>query len=102
MKYSVKCLECKSKRQVNIVTSEGRELIDWLDNNPNPEAVRIISGRKRFDGNFGWQCICGNNDIMTKQEQSYITNKQSPSPNDVASLVKNLLPQKPQFEMRAI
>lgn len=102
MKYSVKCLKCKSKRQVVIVTSEGRELIDWLENNPDPQVAKIVSGRKRFDNNWGWQCICGNNDILTDQENSYISDKQNPSPTDVAELIKNLEPQKPRFEMERV
>lgn len=95
-------MNCKSKRQVNIITSEGRELIDWLDNNPDPQVVRIVSGRKRLDDNWGWQCICGNDDIMTDQENSYLTNKQEPSPIDLAELIKNLSPQKPKFAMERV
>ena len=48
--YIVKCKKCKAERKISIVESEGKELIDWLDNNPSADKVKIISGRKRFDG----------------------------------------------------
>jgi len=99
MRYKITCLKCKSARKVGIVRTDGRELIDWLDNHPDPQVTKIISGRKRLDDKWGWSCICGNNDIMTDQESKYIENKQNPSPTDIANVVKNLKPQKPKFAM---
>lgn len=100
--YQVQCKKCKSARQVGIVEGSGHDLIDWLDNNPNPQVTKIISGRKRLDGNWGWQCVCGNNDLLTQQEVKEIKNKTDPDPVDISRVIKGLIPQKPQFEMRAV
>lgn len=102
MNYKVTCKNCKAQREIKIIKSDSREIIDWLDNNPDPNEVKIISGRKRFDNAWGWQCICGNDDISTKQERQYIRNPRSPHPQDVAELVKNLKIQKPKFVMETI
>lgn len=102
MMYIVKCKKCKAERKISIVGSEGKELIDWLDNNPSADKVKIISGRKRFDGQWGWCCICGNDDIMTEQEKNYIDNPQEPADSDILKIVNNLKGQKPLFEMRSI
>lgn len=99
--YTITCLSCKARRQIGIATVQGTEVIDWLDDNPDPEIARIISGRKRLDNNWGFSCICGNDDIMTKQEKAYIHNKQSPSPSDLTAVIKNLIPQKPKFRMES-
>lgn len=101
-RYKVTCLGCGASRTVGIVSSYSGDMIDWLDNNPDPQVVNIVSGRKRLDEKFGWQCICGNDDIMTDQENEFIQNKQSPSPTDVAELMRVLVPQEEKFEMRIV
>lgn len=101
-KYLVTCKECNAKRKIAIIKSDGRELIDWLDNNPNPQAVKIVSGRKRLDGNWGWSCICKNDDIMTDQEKNIIENYQEPSPQNIVDVINNLKTQKPKFNMEKI
>lgn len=63
-------------------------------------ADRIISGRYRLDEQWGWQCICGNNDIMTKQEIDEISNPQSPDPKEIFQIIKDLKPQPSQFIMQ--
>lgn len=100
----IRCSKCKADRKVGIVKGQGRELIDWLDNNPNPQAVKIVSGRRRLDGNWGWSCICGNDDIMTNQEKQYLEkeNPQEPSASNITKVVSNLIIEKPKFQMRSI
>lgn len=100
MKYKVTCLECESARDVVIVKSQGRPLIDWLDNNPDPEVTRIVSGRKRMDGQWGWQCICGNDDLMTDQERNYIKDWTNPEPREIDQIAKDLVAQRPRFKMK--
>lgn len=102
MTYKVTCKSCKANRKIGIVNSNGREIIDWLDNRPDSQDVSIISGRKRLDSEWGWECVCGNKDIMSDQENRMITNKQSPDPQEIAKVVKNLSIQKPKFIMEAV
>lgn len=101
-KYNIKCINCGAERTVGIIEGHTGQQIDWLDNNPSPEVVKIVSGRKRLDDNWGWQCICGNDDILTDQEKEISTDKQNPSPKDLATVIKNLIEQKPKFEMELV
>ena len=53
---------------------------------------KIASFRERIDGYYGWQCLCGNNSLMTVQERNEIADPTSPKPQEVADIVKNLAP----------
>lgn len=101
-RYKVICGSCRSVRQVGIIKGAMGEIIDWLDNLPDPQVVKIISGRKRMDNNFGWECVCGNNDLLTQQEIASIKNKSAPKPQELNQIMKNLKPQEPKFKMVAI
>lgn len=57
--------------------------------------------RTRFDNQLGWQCVCGNDDLHTKQELQVISNQASPTP-EINTIVKNLKVQKSKFEMVSI
>lgn len=48
---------------------------------------------------FGWQCMCGNNDLLSDQEQRVITDKANPDPMEIDQILKNLEPQKARFAM---
>lgn len=100
--YNIICLNCKAVRRVGIVKNSAGNFIDWLDNNPDIQKVKIYSGRKRLDSNWGWQCICGNDDIMTNQEIKFIENKQSPNPKDIKDVLDSLIIQEPKFAMEQI
>lgn len=88
--YKITCKDCEKSTPVGLVNGQS---ILW-NNGGN-----IISGRKRLDGEWGWQCMCGNNDILTKQEERQITNKQEPDKKEIEHILKNLKPDKPKFDM---
>lgn len=46
--------------------------------------------------------MCGNNDIMTDQEQRVITDKVNPNPEEINQILKNLEPQKAKFVMARV
>lgn len=48
---------------------------------------------------WGWQCFCGNNDILSNQENRVITDKVDPDPQEINQILKNLEPQKSKFVM---
>lgn len=98
-RYNVICKKCKSVRSVGIVKGAMSEIVDWLDNNPDPQVVKIVSARKRFDGEWGWQCVCGNDDMWTAQESKFIRNKVTPDPQQISDVIKNLKPVVPKFRM---
>lgn len=80
-KYSVTCLACKNSDAIVI---DGEQILWGTPKN-------IISGRHRLDRNWGWECMCGNNTILTKQEDEYITDKVNPNPKEIADIIKNLV-----------
>lgn len=92
--YKVTCLNCNN---FNIVPIADDRNVMWKT------ADRIISARYRLDGNWGFQCICGQNNLLTEQEDKYIENKQSPDPKQINEVIKNLIPDNRKlFEMRSV
>lgn len=90
MKYKVTCKKCK---QSDIIQIEQDTQILWGKN------TYIISGRKRLDMQWGWQCLCGNNDLLSIQEEREITDKANPDPIEINQIIKNLEPEKSKFVM---
>jgi len=97
--YKVICQQCKAEREIRIFDSANQQTIDWLEDRPGALQSKIVSGRKRLDGNWGFQCLCGNNDILTKQEDKMITNPASPQPEELSTIVNNLKVQAPKFAL---
>ena len=97
--YTITCKKCGASRDIRLFTSSQGEVIDWLDNNPDPNQVKIVSGRKRLDGLWGWECMCGNNDILTNQERRMMSNPAAPDPKTVIEISKNVKVQAPKFAM---
>lgn len=95
-RYKITCLDCGAERKVAIHKTPIGERIDWLDDSTDE---RIVSARPRLDSTWGFQCVCGNNDLMTAQEKQTIVNPANPRPQEINDIVKNLKQQKPRFEM---
>ena len=88
-RYQVECKKCSGKRTIDIHRTTLGETIDWLEDKQT-EPFTIISGRKRLDDYWGWECICGNNSILTAQERRTISNPASPKPQEINEVIKNL------------
>lgn len=90
--YQVTCKKCQGKSTVGIdskyaVSDKYLGLMPglmWMN------VGTIISGRFRMDGGLGWQCMCGNNTILTSQEKRHIANPAEPQPQEIAEIVKNI------------
>lgn len=92
-KLKITCSECGNSDHVAI--TEHNQII-W------GKSTFIISGRHRLDGNWGWQCLCGNNSLLTVQERTTIKNLQFPDPLDIEAVVTNLIPEpNTRFAMEA-
>lgn len=70
--YKVTCLRCEGSNKVTI-TSMGKNGQEYMidlntDHRKNPRDVHIISGRYRGDMRFGWECICGQDSRISRQE----------------------------------
>lgn len=92
--YKVTCLKCKNSNVVPI--ADDRSVV-WKN------ADRIISARYRLDNQWGFQCLCGQNSLLTKQENEFIDDKVNPDPVQIEKIIKNLKPDtRKLFEMRII
>lgn len=90
--FDVKCKSCKGQNRVGI--DEDNNSVNWISLDP------IISARFRFDRNWGWQCRCGANDLLTPEEDRFWQNKSvHPRQQELAEIMKNLKEYKPKFEM---
>lgn len=96
--YEITCLNCKATRKIKIVKTVAGSRIDWLESAENANHP-ILSARERLDGQWGFQCACGNNDLMTAQEKRNIANPQNPKAQEVNEIIENLKPDKPKFSM---
>ena len=93
VQYLVTCKQCKQSTKLGLINEQN---IIW-----DKVSGNIISGRKRLDGEWGFQCaMCGNNDIMTDQEKSGIKNLEDPDIQDIRNIVDNLQRQEPRFVMQ--
>lgn len=95
-RYKITCLDCGAEREIAIHKSPMGDRVDWLDDNPSE---KIISARQRLDSNWGFQCLCGANDIVTDQERQTFSNVAAPKPKEINEIVKNLIVQEPKFRM---
>lgn len=95
--YTVTCESCAGSSVVKISETFQGKIVEWL------KIDQIISARQRLDMNMGWQCFCGNNSLMTKQELKHITNKSQPEPQEIEDIKRNLIPEpNTGFVMEAI
>ena len=90
----VTCHDCQSSRVVSLTTSVFVTTIDWQEDG---QSHNIISFRHRLDGNLGWQCRCGNNDLLTPQEALGFSNPAAPTTQELADIVANLKVYPPRF-----
>lgn len=97
-RLKVICKSCEGSRIIEIHKTSLGERIDWLEDNQEGPFT-IISGRERLDGQFGFQCVCGNNDLLTTQEKKAFSNPASPKPQEINEVVKNLMIDPPQFNL---
>lgn len=63
--YKITCKKCRGTSKVKIIDDEH---IQYIDTTP------IISARKRKDLQWGFECLCGNDTRMCKQEFPEATN----------------------------
>lgn len=100
-KYRIICKNCSAERQVQIMSTAIGKRIDWMESAKNATHP-IVSGRERLDGQWGWQCTCGNDDLLTTQEKRTFSDHTSPKPQEINQIIKNMKPDKPKFEMVAV
>lgn len=96
--YLVTCKECGASRPIRIDKTPMGARIDWLEDKHGIDHD-IVSGRPRLDNQFGWECVCGNNDLLTTQEARTFSNPANPSPQELSQVIKNLIVDQPKFDL---
>jgi len=85
-KVIVKCNICKKQGIITILNGlDGSRVVDWSKSEHPP----IISARFRLDSKWGFECICGNSNILADEEKGIITGKK-PSRKDINEVVDKL------------
>lgn len=77
----VTCSKCKGFSIIDIQNGQ----LAWS------EVGKVISARYRSDSQFGFQCVCGNNSIMTEQEIKLIKDPVQPTPRELSEIKNNLI-----------
>lgn len=95
MKHEVTCLKCKRVADVvigdNTITFGGGI------------ATNLLAGRFRKDGEIGWECSCGNDNRVSKQEKDSLDQLVKGTPQQIADIVNSLsIPDNKQFTVRTI
>ena len=82
-RYEVTCLKCKKSSFVRI--SDGHQIDYEGGMNTN-----LLAGRWRKSLDFGWECVCGNDNRLSKQEKDEMNNLVTGTPQQIAQIVKSL------------
>lgn len=92
-RYEVKCLKCKKSAFVNIGADHRIDFEGGVQTN-------LLAGRYRADSEFGWECTCGNDNRISKQESKQMDQLVKGTPQQIADIVKTLsIPDSKQFQM---
>lgn len=92
-RYKIICKDCGATEIIQLKPNDG---VIW------GKPKMIISARRRLDNQWGFQCFCGNNDLLSKQERKEISNFQQPDPKEIRKVVNNIKPSKMNFAMEAV
>lgn len=92
-RYKVTCLKCKKESFVRIDAGHQIDYEGGMNTN-------LLAGRWRKTQDFGWECICGNDNRLAKQEKDEMNNLVSGTPQQIADIVKSLnIADNKQFNM---
>jgi len=98
-KYKVICLKCEQSD--NLLIDEGNNLIVNYDKGTG---TNFLAGRWRKDNQWGWECICGNDNRVGKTEASFlnelVTQGNSKQMKDIEKSL--LIDDNKQFKMEVI
>lgn len=92
--YKVTCLKCGESDNILI---NDKSIINY----EKGAGTNLLSGRYRSDMEWGWECICGNDNRISKQEESFVEKLvQKGSVEAIRATLK--IDDKKQFNMRLI
>lgn len=97
-RYRVTCLECGESDILSI-----DEINNVVGNTERKLATNFKSYRWRGDGNWGFQCFCGNDNRVAVSEKKDFDKLVAGDPISVQKIVDSLkIPDRTQFRMEAM
>lgn len=87
----VTCLKCNKMIGEIEISDGGRVTYKKL--------FGILSARLRFDGNWGFQCLCGNNSLLCPAEKGIVKGSR-PSTSDMKKIYEKLRTDRPALVSR--
>lgn len=97
-RYQVTCLKCKKSDNILI---DKRSIIAF----EKGASTNFLAGRYRKDMQWGWECICGNDNRLSKQEENMFDTLIDPRSNKLGidKIMAGLkLDDSKQFKMEAV
>lgn len=67
-RYEVTCLKCKQS-DILLIEDDSHAIINYSKG----ASTNLLAGRWRKDNQWGWECICGNDNRVSKQEEQFLT-----------------------------
>ena len=67
-RYEVTCLKCKQTDTL-LIDDDSHSIINY----GKGASTNLLAGRWRADMSFGWECICGNDNRVSKQEERFLS-----------------------------
>jgi ribosomal protein S17E len=104
--HEVRCMskKCKGALAGYVYHTMNRDYADIHD--PDAKKTGILRVRKRFDGEWGFKCICGNDSIMADEEKGNIpvhtrlkpVKNLEPTPAQLSKIADNISNRKTPYE----
>ena len=67
-RYEVTCLKCKQS-DILLIEDDSHAIINY----GKGAGTNLLAGRWRKDNQWGFECICGNDNRVSKQEEQFLT-----------------------------
>jgi len=95
-RYEVTCLKCKQS-DILLIENDSHAIINY----GKAINTNLLAGRWRKDNQWGWECICGNDNRVSKIEASFLTELvQKGNPKTIEDIKASLkIDDKKQFTM---
>lgn len=94
-KYKVTCLKCKKS---DVITIAGEQVIDYEGKFQTP----FLAFRYRPDSNWGFECKCGNDSRLLKEEMPDFDRLVQGDAKGIANIIKNLKESPNKFKMETV
>lgn len=94
-KYKITCLKCKQSDDI-LINDSDHQIINF----GRGAGTNFLAGRWRGDSSWGWECICGNDNRVSKSEEKFVNELVNGTEQQIKDIVKSLkIDDKKQFVM---